>query len=198
MNGDNNNNEFGPPRDPAWKYPNSPPIVPATAPHPHPEVTGSVGDWANSRPTVQRRKSSTRVILVVLLIGVAVVLLCGLGSIAILASSQEAEPFVVPSATHYADKSAAKPELVLTVEGTGTADISYNVNGTGGSVTDATLPWRRTVGPFQGYTIVSLVAQDKTGSATQKIVGKIGFGPKVYACEATGAYAVAMCTGSNQ
>jgi hypothetical protein len=174
MNGDNR--EFGPPRDPAYTE------------------RGWVGPAPQLRP---RRRNKTVLVAGIILIGS--ILLCGLGAVAILASSAPkagGDPIVESS--NYANKLSTSPPIVLTVEGIGKADISFNINGSGGSETDAVLPWTRTLGPFDGLVVASMVAQDKTGSSKQKITAKISFGEKSFPCEAIGAYAVATCTGTYQ
>lgn len=139
---------------------------------------------------------------IVAIIGMAAMLLCG-GIVAIAlgmtAKDPGPEPFVVGSGrSNYADvHSAAKTKLVLEVTGTGKADISYNIMGTGGSDNGAVLPWRVELGPFDGYIIVSMLAQTKSGASDAVVHGKITYGEKVWECDGKGAYAVATCTGTN-
>lgn len=166
MNGDNQ--EFGPPRD----------------------------RWAPQPP---RRKSKAPLVIGLVAL-VVVALLCGVGVVVSLAGgslvSVEPRAGGDPGVTHYRSSTPAGISIVLSVEGTGKADISFNVNGTGGSRVDESLPWSETLGPMDDFVLVSMVVQDKTGSKTQKLTGRITIGAKAFVCDATGAYAVATCSGS--
>lgn len=195
MHGDRNqwNPEVGPPE----RYP-------LTAPHPHPEVTGPGARPRGAAP--QRRASRARAWTVFAIVAVGLFLLCGTGmTYAILKADPGAEPFVVPSATgqwsapaHPSTEAATQTMMVLEVTGTGKADISWNVSGTGGQQIGAPLPWSKQLGPFNGFQVVSLVAQIKNGTTSAAVRAKITYGDKVTDCEGQGPYAVATCTADTQ
>lgn len=177
------NPEYGPPR-------------PATGAHPHPP-TGYAA--TGPRFVTPRRKSNRTLIIVLVIIG----LLCVSASVALALSSVIAAPPKTPqevwdTEANQSGNTKLPPVLVMMVNGTGTADITYNINGTGGQELDAKLPWSRDFGPHSKTILLfSLVAQDKTGVPTATLNAKISFAGKDYPCEASGAYAVAMCSGSS-
>jgi len=142
---------------------------------------------------------------IVAIVGMAAILLCGGVVVAVLGfagAGSESEPFVVGSSTYkpsnYAtSQSRGQLKIVLEVTGTGPADISYNVMGTGGSEHDVALPWTKEIGPSEGLIIVSMLAQTKSSAAGAAIHGKITYGGKVVECDGKGAYSIATCTGDN-
>lgn len=142
--------------------------------------------------------------MIVLIVGLLAVVACaGFGMIAVgVASNTDPEPFVVrgtaSSAPYAQPKASAK--LVVEITGTGPATISYQLNGTGGQETSATLPWKKEFGPFgDSIAIWSFVAQTKSGSASAAIRISMSYGAKVFdPCEAKGAYSVTNCSGSTQ
>jgi len=179
---------------------NDPPSVPTSAPHPHPEVLGA--PMASPR---RRSRSKRTAVLVLAIISAGAVLLCGLGVVAtVIKSASGTKPFVVQGtgsapAPSYPDIAPDAPVImILEVTGTGKADITYNVNGTGGQQLGATLPWRKELEPFSGFTIVSMLAQIKSNSTSAAVRGKITYGAKVTECEGQGPFAVATCTADTQ
>jgi hypothetical protein len=132
--------------------------------------------------------------------GIAAVMLvlCGAGVVAVATNMEPGpEPFVVGSATA-GNPMTGPPDLVIVLEvtTTGKGNVSWNINGQGGSDNGVTFPYRRTLGPFDTSAVfVSMVAQDTTGKGGP-LQGKITYGEKVYPCDGSGAYAVVTCTGT--
>jgi len=143
--------------------------------------------------TVRKRRRWPWVVAVV---AAVVLVLCGAGVVAVATSMEPGpEPFVVGSGSN---PMTGPPDLVIVLEvvTTGKGNVSWNVNGQGGSDNGVTFPYRRTLGPFDASAVfVSMVAQDTTGK-DGPLQGKITYGEKVYPCDGSGAYAVVTCTGT--
>lgn len=130
-----------------------------------------------------------------------VLLVCGGGLVAMVATAMNPgpDPFVVRSGTEPNNpmtSSLNHPVIVLEVTTPGKGNVSWNVNGQGGSDNGVTFPYRKELGPFDtGFILLSMVAQDTTGKAAP-LKARILLGEKVFPCEGSGAYAVVTCTGS--
>jgi hypothetical protein len=125
-----------------------------------------------------------------------ILLVCGAGVVAVAVNIEPSgQPFVVgPASPTTGAKNS--PPIVLEVTTTGKGNVSWNVNGQGGSDNGVTFPYRRELGPFDSNAVfVSMVAQDTTGKGGS-LQGKITYGDNVYSCEGSGAYAVVTCTGT--
>ena len=132
-------------------------------------------------------------------IGVVLVMVCGLGVVALsMNMDAEDQPFVVGSASK-APQIQTTPNtdlIVLEVTTAGKGNVSWNFNGQGGTDNGVTFPYRKALGPFDASAVfISMVVQNTTGNAGP-LQAKITYGDKVWPCEGSGAYAVVTCTGS--
>lgn len=164
--------EYGPPRDEAYK--------------PHAPQPKGIRAWH-----------------LILVAGIVLAIVCaGLGYLGLQASSQSgAEPFVVRGSGSPASWDATRkdyPVIRLEVTGTGPADISWNVNGQGGSHNGAQLPWSKDLRPDDpSFVVISMMAQTKNSTTSAAVRGTIIYGDKSFPCEGQGPYAVAVCSGSS-
>lgn len=155
----------------------APPPPPGMPPGPYPQ------------PTKPSKPLYKRVWFWVLM---AVVVLFG-GCIAIIAGTGKA----IHQAIH--DANSKKHTIVYTVTGTGTADITYFVfdNGNSGTsqVSDAQLPWTKTItgsGLFNSYSVIATVGSGGgTVTCTLSVDGK-----QVSSNSGSGELSSANCTGN--
>jgi hypothetical protein len=138
-------------------------------------------------------------LLIVALVAAVLVVLCGVGVVALAMNmGPTAEPFVVGSASK-APQIQTTPNtdpIVLEVTTTGKGNVSWNYNGQGGTDNGVTFPYRKALGPFDSSAVfISMVVQDTTGKGGP-LQAKITYGEKVWPCEGSGAYAVVTCSGS--
>lgn len=169
---------------------------------PPPRTRDEQGRFVTQAHRAAPRRSRGYQVVLAIMVGM-LVLFCGGGMVvAVLTYNDSSEPFVVgpaPSSSNYANVDGGQHwQLVMQVTGSGKADISYNISGTGGQDLGVALPWEKKLGPFDGFTIVSLVAQAKGGTTSDVVHGKILFADKPpVECHGQGMFAVATCTGSN-
>lgn len=158
-----------------------PPQSASSAPPPPQAMTGTPsGQPAKPNKPVYRRVWFWVLMVIVVLFG---------GCIAVVAGTGKA----------INDANNKKHTVVYTVTGSGTADITYFAfdNGNTGSsqVSDAQLPWTKTVtgsGLFNSYSVIALVGADgETVTCTLTVDGK-----KVSSNTASGALSSADCTGN--
>jgi hypothetical protein len=141
---------------------------------------------------------------IVAIVGVALALLCSGVTVVAIATAMQPAPdpgWAVPGSSESARPMAGARStqlqgftVVLEVSGTKTADVSWNINGTGGQDLGVALPWTKTLGPFDGFVIASMLAQSKDNTTSAAVRGKLTVAGKAIECTGQGPYSVATCT----